>query len=227
LGNAAFKDLSAAAAHAALHDSAARFDAPRCHRNTRAKYLDKLELWMSGQGEDYMGKRLIWLTGGAGAGKSAIMQSIVERCAQHAVILGTFFFFRADPSRNYAEVLIPTLAYQLARAFPAAMAILEPVINRDPLIFKASLHTQGYELLVRPLLYLIDTGVIDNGTTSRRVFVIDGLDECSDPQKQALIINVVASILCEPTVQRIGLVVTQSIICTGNHRVISSMLQRR
>ncbi|KAF5325542.1 hypothetical protein D9619_009853 [Psilocybe cf. subviscida] len=152
---------------------------------------------MLGRGEEYANARLIWLTGGAGAGKSAIMQSIVERCAQYAVILGTFFFSRTDPSRNYAEILIPTLAYQVARAFPAAMAVLEPIIERDPLIFKASLHTQAYELLVRPLRYLIETGLVDNTTTARRVFVIDGLDECDDPQKQALIIHVVATVLCD------------------------------
>ncbi|KAF5327191.1 hypothetical protein D9619_004971 [Psilocybe cf. subviscida] len=185
------------AAHTALHNSSARFDAPRCHRNTRTSYLDALERWMLGDGDKYVGARLIWLTGGAGAGKSAIMQSIVERCAQHALILGTFFFFRTDTSRNYAEVLIPTLAYQLARTFPAAMAIIEPVIQRDPLIFKASLQTQADELIVRPLLYLIETGVIDTTSPLRRVFVIDGLDECDDPKKQALIIHAVAAILSD------------------------------
>ncbi|KAF5327795.1 hypothetical protein D9619_004941 [Psilocybe cf. subviscida] len=196
-GSSAFKDLSASAAHTALHNSSARFDAPRCHRNTRTSYLDALERWMLGHGDEYAGARLMWLTGGAGAGKSAIMQSIVERCAKQALILGTFFFFRTDPSRNYAEVLIPTLAYQLARAFPAAMAIIEPIIQRDPLIFKASLQTQAYDLLVRPLLYLVETGVIDITSPLRRVFVIDGLDECDDPQKQALIIHAVAAILSD------------------------------
>ncbi|KAF5327188.1 hypothetical protein D9619_004972 [Psilocybe cf. subviscida] len=172
-GSSAFQNLSATAAHTAMHDSSARFDAPLCHRNTRTSYLDVLERWMLGHGEEHADARLIWLTGGAGAGKSAIMQSIVERCAQDAVILGTFFFSRADASRDYAEVLIPTLAYQLARAFPA------------------------YELLVRPLLYLIESGVIDSTKRLRGVFVIDGLDECDDPQKQALIIHAVAAILSD------------------------------
>lgn len=191
----AFKRLSAAAAHAALHDSAARFDAPRCYRNTRAAYRGMLEMWLLGTSAELEGIHLIWLYGGAGVGKSAILQSVVERCVQHTVILGTFFFFRSDSSRNYVEVLIPTLAYQLARAFPAAMAILETIIDRDPLIFKSSLDTQAYQLLVRPILHLIDTGVFETTSTLRRVFVIDGLDECTDPQKQALLINVVASIL--------------------------------
>ncbi|KAF5322191.1 hypothetical protein D9619_000477 [Psilocybe cf. subviscida] len=193
----ALNDLSAAAAQTALHNSAARSNAPRCHRNTRVKYLEKLERWMLGGGDDYDGKHLIWLNGGAGVGKSAIMQSIVEQCAQHAVILGSFFFFRSDSSRNYAEVLIPTLAYQLARAFPAALAVLEPIISRDPLIFTSSLHTQAYELLVRPILHLYKHGIIENNNPRRRVFVIDGLDECSDLQNQALIINTIASILCD------------------------------
>ncbi|KAF5322705.1 hypothetical protein D9619_002251 [Psilocybe cf. subviscida] len=193
--SSAFKKLSGAAAHTALHDSSARCNASRCHQNTRTKYLDNLELWMLGEGGDYEGNRFIWLHGGAGVGKSAIMQSIVERCTQHGVILGTFFFSRMDISRNFAEVLIPTLAYQLAGAFPEAMAILAPIIHRDPLIFTASLRTQVRELLVRPILYLVDIGVIGNTVGLRRVFVIDGLDECSDPQQQALVIEVVASML--------------------------------
>lgn len=181
-----------------MHDAAARFDAPRCHRKTRAKYLNQLEFWMLGEGEDFIGKHLIWLYGGAGVGKSAIMHSIVERCTQHSVILGTFFFSRTDPSRNYAEVLITTLAYQLARAFPTALAILEPTIQRDPLIFKASLYTLTRELLVRPVLYLVKAGFIHTGF-SGGVFVIDGLDECDDTQKekQGLVIQIIASILCD------------------------------
>ncbi|KAF5316018.1 hypothetical protein D9619_006130 [Psilocybe cf. subviscida] len=173
-----------------MHDSAARPDAPRCHRNTRAIYRDNFEQWMLGAKNDYYRKNLIWLNGGAGVGKSAIMQSVIEQCAQHAVVLGSFFFFRSDPSRNYAEVLIPTLAYQLARAFPAALVVLELIISRDPLIFKASLRTQAYELLVRPILYLFENGIIKIDDPRRRVFVIDGLDECSDLQKQALIIKI-------------------------------------
>lgn len=193
----AFQHLSDAAAPAALHDADARFDAPRCYRNTRATYLNRLELWLLGTSEEFAGIHVIWLYGGAGAGKSAIMQSIIERCIKHSVILGTFFFFRSDPSRNYAEVLIPTLAYQLARAFPAAMAVFQAVIDRDPFIFKANLRTQAYGLLVRPILHLLDTGVLENTTAYRRVFVIDGLDECNDPGKQAFFIDVVATILYE------------------------------
>ncbi|KAF5322034.1 hypothetical protein D9619_002227 [Psilocybe cf. subviscida] len=193
----ALKSLSEVAAHTALYDSASRLDAPRCHRNTRAKYREGLEQWMLGEGGGYEGKHLIWVHGGAGAGKSAIMQSVIERCAQHAVILGSFFFFRTDSSRNYAEVLIPTLAYQLARMFPDAMSVLEPIINHDPLIFKASLRRQAYELLVRPILHLIQNGTIESTGPAGKVFVIDGLDECSGPQKQASIINAIASILCE------------------------------
>lgn len=128
------------------------------------------------------------------------MQSIVERATPHGVILGTFFFSRTDSTRNYAEVLIPTLAYQLASSFPEAMSVLDPIIYGKPLIFKSSLETQASELLVRPILHLLDIGVIDSTSRHRIVFLIDGLDECEDPKnkkmKQALIIRVITSVLC-------------------------------
>ncbi|KAF5320818.1 hypothetical protein D9619_002239 [Psilocybe cf. subviscida] len=112
--SSAYEKLSVVAAHAALHDSAARFNPPRCHRNTRERLLTRLELWIRREAEQTMS--LIWLHGGAGAGKSAIMQSIVERCESDRLILGTFFFNRSDESRNNAEAFIPTLAYQVLRA---------------------------------------------------------------------------------------------------------------
>lgn len=152
---------------------------------------------MLGEGTVHSGKRLIWLRGGAGAGKSAIMQSIIERCSPHNVILGTFFFSRSDPSRDFAEVLIPTLAYQVVCAFPASISVLEPVVKRIPHIFKAALHIMVRELLVPLLRHLVEMGQIQEAEPSRRVFVIDGLDECSNPLKQAAIINSVATILCQ------------------------------
>ncbi|KAF5318500.1 hypothetical protein D9619_011030 [Psilocybe cf. subviscida] len=191
----ALDKLSAAAAHAALHDAPARTDASRCHQHTRTNVLDHLERWAQGICDE--GVSVFWLYGGAGAGKSAIMQTLAERCVAQHLALGSFFFSGSDPTRNTAEVLIPTLVYQLAQLLLGAVQVLELILDHDPLIFKKSFRAQLLALFVRPLQHLVQLGIISDTPQSPRVFLVDGLDECSDPAQQQAIIQAVAAVCHE------------------------------
>ncbi|KAF9077459.1 hypothetical protein BDP27DRAFT_1179511, partial [Rhodocollybia butyracea] len=69
---------------------------------------------------------IIWLYGPAGAGKSAIAQTFAEACARNGTLLvGSFFFWRTDTSRNNPQMLFTTIAYQMAMSIPE----LRPKIN--------------------------------------------------------------------------------------------------
>jgi hypothetical protein len=139
---------------------------------------------------------VLWMHGAAGAGKSAIMQTLVDECFAAGLILGSFFFSRFDSSRNNAEALIPTLAYQVACQFPDAIEVLERNIKNDPLIFKRSIATQAMVLLLEPLRHLVRLRIFPSqARVSPHVFVIDALDECQDKEKQSLIIDVITDIL--------------------------------
>ncbi|KAJ6447987.1 hypothetical protein C8R45DRAFT_787162, partial [Mycena sanguinolenta] len=59
----------------ALYDSADSFPQPRCNPDTCAETLDALYNWAIGQNSDYP---LCWLYAPAGAGKSAIMQTLCQ-----------------------------------------------------------------------------------------------------------------------------------------------------
>ena len=89
-----------------------------------------------------MDSLILWLNGAAGAGKSAIAQTIAELCDEAGVLLASFFFSWSDPYRNNGATLFPTLAYQIACAIPEAREQLERAIDRDPLIFTRSLEAQ-------------------------------------------------------------------------------------
>ena len=66
--------LFEASAPGAFHDSGERFDPPKCHPNTRIHILTKIMDWVVGEvGWDEF---IMWLHGPAGAGKSAIAQTI-------------------------------------------------------------------------------------------------------------------------------------------------------
>ena len=66
------------------------------------------------------------------------------------------------------------------------------VIESDPLIFTNSLAVQVKYLIVAPLQLLTEANFFSE-PISRRLVIIDGLDECFDPKVQQNIIEVVGN----------------------------------
>ncbi|KAF4613916.1 hypothetical protein D9613_008179 [Agrocybe pediades] len=174
--------LKDAVAVNAFHNSAARFDPPKCHPRTRVKILDDIMTWILGQGQDTPVKPFLWLNGAAGAGKSAIAQSTIERCIERGLSLSSFFFNKSDPTRNHARPLIATLAYQLYCAFPETevQTAMLSAIAKDPLIFNRTIQCQFTTLVVQPLKTYLSRHKFPEPQTSFLI-VIDGLDECIEP----------------------------------------------
>ena len=182
--------LHRATATAAFHNSDERFDPPKCHPNTRIAVLEKIMRWIK-WGED-IEAFIMWVYGPAGAGKSAIAQTIAEMCEQEMILLASFFFSRNDPSRSTSKPLVATIAYQITLNLPQVRGAILAAIEHDPLIFSKSLAVQVKSLIVAPLQPLSDAGFF-NKPTSRRLIIIDGLDECSDPKVQQNILEVLAN----------------------------------
>ncbi|KAJ7921262.1 hypothetical protein B0H13DRAFT_2186162 [Mycena leptocephala] len=86
--------LHRAAALEALYDSAESFPQPKCHPDTRTEILDSLYSWAIGSNT---APSIFWLYGPAGAGKSAIMQTLCQRLTDGGRLGGSFFFKRATP----------------------------------------------------------------------------------------------------------------------------------
>ncbi|KIM39364.1 hypothetical protein M413DRAFT_38085, partial [Hebeloma cylindrosporum] len=135
----------------AFHNSGERFDPPRCHPNTRMAVIDKIMNWILGSAEEECKTMILWLHGAAGAGKSAIAQTIAERCHTLNLLLASFFFSRSDPSRSHAKHLITTIAYQVATNLPSTRALIAAAMEKDPLLVERSLETQILTLLIEPL----------------------------------------------------------------------------
>ncbi|KAF9472074.1 hypothetical protein BDN70DRAFT_972752, partial [Pholiota conissans] len=184
----AFQTLKSVSAPSALYDSSARFDPPKCHPNTRVAVLEYLMGWIFGHND--LEVLIMWLYGPAGAGKSAILQTIAEWCAKNNKLLASFFFGRSNPTRNHIKPLIPTIACQIAITIPEVKPYVESVIERDPFLFDKSLATQFQLLIVTPLQALVASGNLKPG--SPRLVIIDGLDECNDPKMQSMVIKVIA-----------------------------------
>ncbi|KIM46820.1 hypothetical protein M413DRAFT_38737, partial [Hebeloma cylindrosporum] len=174
----------------AFHNSDERFDPPKCHSNTRSAVLTKIMKWI--KREEDLEACIMWMHGPAGAGKSAIAQTIAEMCDEEMLLLASFFFSRNDPSRSSVKPLIATIAYQITLNLPDIRNNILGAIDRDPLIFSKSLAVQVKCLIVAPLQQLAEGGFFKEPTCPRLI-IIDGLDECSDPKVQQNIVDVLAN----------------------------------
>ncbi|RXW20566.1 hypothetical protein EST38_g5288 [Candolleomyces aberdarensis] len=164
----------------ALHDSYARYDAPKCDEDTRVEVtrelMDRIEDRDSPQ-------RLLCMTGAAGSGKSALQQTIAERCSKSGILGSAYFFSSADPTRNTTSTIVSTIAFQLGSHNTGLKQRISAVVAEDSVIFKRSLRTQMNSLLVRPLKHLQEYAGLDL-TTLPQAILIDGLDECKGEDRQ-------------------------------------------
>uniref|UniRef100_A0A8H7XX30 Nephrocystin 3-like N-terminal domain-containing protein n=1 Tax=Psilocybe cubensis TaxID=181762 RepID=A0A8H7XX30_PSICU len=186
--------LSSKIATGASHNSAERFDPPKCHPNTREAIFQTILNWLD---DSVKSPQIMWVYGSAGVGKSAIAQSIAEMCFHTGKLLGSFFFARGVPNRHTETLFIPTLAYQIMQYLPETRASVLDAVERDPQLFSLSLADQMEKLIIGPLNEIIHNDHDGQGLRSRTatLVVVDGLDECSHPQAQRLILDVLSSVV--------------------------------
>jgi len=148
-----------------------------------------------GEDSETRDKLMLWLNGPAGSGKSAIGHSIAERCKAEGRLLATFFFGRSDSRRNQSKPLVATIAYQIyTNTIPAFRHKMITVIENNPLIFDQTLQVQIESLIIIPLRTAIHSGYFEN-PNSRRVIIIDGLDECiARTEQQNILLTILYSI---------------------------------
>ncbi|KAF8883653.1 hypothetical protein CPB84DRAFT_186917 [Gymnopilus junonius] len=187
-----FLTLKNAVAPGAFHNSGDRFDPPKCYPNTRVAIMKKIIDWAMGQDPNKRDALIMWLHGAAGAGKSAIAQSIAEMCYAEGTLLASFFFGRSDSNRNTPKALFSTIAYQIGLMFPQARQKLNQIMDHDSLMPTRSLETQFFALVVQPMWEVLNSSP-SSEDGSALFIIIDGLDECLDVVFQRKILDVIIS----------------------------------
>ncbi|RXW12144.1 hypothetical protein EST38_g13710 [Candolleomyces aberdarensis] len=177
----------------ALHDSSARFDPPKCDEDTRVEAIGEIMDWIQDRDAP---KRLLCLTGAAGAGKSALQQTIADRCSDSNSLGSAFFFSAGDPTRNTLSYIVPTIACQLGLRHSALRDTIAKAIEQDPLIFKKKIKIQMDTLVVIPFKQVCASGELDRDTFPH-VILIDGLDECSGEENQAELLSTIKHCLLD------------------------------
>ena len=178
----------------AFHNSAERYDPPKCHPHTREAVLKKIMMWVDDPANE---TQILWMFGPAGAGKTAIAQSIAEMCFQQRKLAASFFFSRNASGRDNETRFISTLVYQIVRAIPEIQIAVNEALQDDRLLFSRSLHVQAQNLIIKPLndLFLISSSNIRFRNSLPRLIIVDGLDECGQAKNQRYILDVLSTVI--------------------------------
>lgn len=140
-----------------------------CLPKTRLDVVKFIVKWIADGSSDQ--KRVLWLYGLAGSGKSTLSTTIAWMMRDlHR--LGAFFFFDRDiPERN-AATMIPALAYQLAQFNARIGAVVSQIVESNSNIAEMPIIFQFANLLSAKALQSVEW------SGGPIVLVIDALDEC-------------------------------------------------
>ncbi|KAJ7437041.1 hypothetical protein FB451DRAFT_181408 [Mycena latifolia] len=181
-GETGIQILHRAVALEALYDSAESFPQPRCHPRTRTEILEALYDWAI---DNRTTDSIRWLQGPAGAGKSAIMQTLCRRLQDGGRFSGSFFFKRGHTTCGNAKALFVTLAYQLALHHPELKGPISKSVEGDPSTVGRGMDIQLAKLIIGPCAVLTNSPSI--------TLLIDGLDECNGNNVQQEVLRLLGS----------------------------------
>jgi len=151
-----------------------------CLRGTRADVLLQLEHWL----EDKQDRRVFWLNGLAGTGKSTIARTFAETCFTEGKLGASFFCSRDFEDRRNLQAIFPTLAFQLAHRYLPFRKELLQVLWANTSVAQESLDSQMKKIIVGPLKF----GRIQPPI----VIIIDALDECKDEEPASALLSVLS-----------------------------------
>ncbi|KDR86056.1 hypothetical protein GALMADRAFT_29071, partial [Galerina marginata CBS 339.88] len=170
----------------AIHDSLERYPAGKCHPGTREEIIKTILEWVKDPNPP---SNVLLLYGQAGAGKSAIMQTIAEFLHEWLKehYAGSFFFTAGKPRCDQGSALFCTLAYQIAINVPGMREAVNNAMIADVTLHTKSMEAQFRSLILEPFKHC---QLLPAHTPT---ILIDGLDECQGSDTQRGILKLIAN----------------------------------
>jgi len=135
--------------------------------------LNEVERWI-----DLDQTKICWIHGPAGAGKSAIAQTVSEMCSARGQLAASFFFSR---SARHARRFFTTIALQIAHSMPQMRQGICKAVEDDLQILHKQHSAQLKQLFILPLLSS------SSAPSPPFLVIVDGLDECDGGQSTLLL----------------------------------------
>ncbi|EIW80644.1 hypothetical protein CONPUDRAFT_24349, partial [Coniophora puteana RWD-64-598 SS2] len=111
----------------AVYNSNERQPHSVCLQGTRVELLQSLQAHLNDRN-----RKLLWVTGESGCGKSTIAHTLAEKLDRQGRLAATFFFSRKHAKRSNLDHVFVSLAYQLGLHHPRAQDIIVQAISNDP-----------------------------------------------------------------------------------------------
>ncbi|KAF9522223.1 hypothetical protein CPB83DRAFT_899820 [Crepidotus variabilis] len=163
-------------------------DPSTCLEGTRITALEEINEWKRKTVQEDKAD-MMWLTGSAGSGKTAIAQTVYERFKTEGLLVVQTAFFRSTGCTN-PKFLPLSIAYQLAEANFSLGAFIEAVLQTSPAVVDAPVDVQLRRLVLGP--------ISEAASLLPIVYVIlDGLDECGVEDQQIEILQLIQAIITE------------------------------
>ncbi|CAE6510283.1 unnamed protein product [Rhizoctonia solani] len=151
----------------------------QCEIGTRRGELQRLRDWA----RDQSAGAIYWMNGMAGTGKTTISYSLCDELSATGELAASFFCTRLIPECRDVQLIIPSIAYQLARfSYPFRYA-LSKALECDPDAHTRELKLQLQKLIATPLQE------VQHALPTGFVVVIDALDECEDKENTGKILD--------------------------------------
>lgn len=147
-------------------------------KGTGRDVLSQLGNWS----KDEQDKRVFWLNGPPGTGKSTIAQTFTEIRFADGELGASFFCSLSFGDRSTLWSIFPTIAFQLSHRYPRFRQELLPILVANPDVRRESLCSQMEKLIVGPF----------QATQISTLIVIDALDRCHDEEPASALLSVLA-----------------------------------
>ena len=117
-------------------------------------------------------KRLFWLSGKPGAGKTVTATAVIRHLEVSSKFCSYFFFKESNTNNSSTSALLRSVAFQMARGNVEIRKVLQKIQEDDMVLSKDDAPAIWQKLFLG--------GIFTAKLTQPHFWVIDGLDECCD-----------------------------------------------
>jgi len=161
-----------------------------CLEGTREELLKEIVDWINDFEKDT--RRIFWLHGLAGTGKSSIAHTVAHRFQQLERLGSCFCFDRSEMAERRHQKVFSTIAQDLANRDPSLRKQLTTVVRTSAALKNTTdILQQWEELIMKPARALAQAimGPI--------VIIVDALDESGDPASRRVLLKILGNAIPE------------------------------
>ena len=166
-------------------DGAGRDTSKHCLPGTREDILSDIKNWIDNTEEDV--QRILWLSGTAGKGKSAIAHTIASWFHERGGLGAFFCFDRTREADRRHEKIFTTVARDLADRDPIMRRALAHAVRDNEIRHTKDITRQWQELILGPV------NIVSKDIPAPVLIIIDALDESGDTNSRQQILHLLAS----------------------------------